>query len=44
MSEVWHANPNGKFVISELRHRSRGQLELQHCVRGELLAKTIVAT
>jgi Glyoxalase superfamily protein len=38
MSEVWHANPNGKFVIGELRHRWRGQLELRHCVRGELLA------
>jgi hypothetical protein len=26
MSEVWHANPNGKFVIGELRHSSRGPL------------------
>jgi hypothetical protein len=44
MSDVWHANPNGKFVIGELRNRWRGQLELRHCVRGELLAKTIVDT
>ena len=26
MSEVWHANPNGKFVIGELRYSWRGQL------------------
>jgi hypothetical protein len=25
-SEVWHANPNGKFVIGELRYSWRGQL------------------
>jgi hypothetical protein len=25
-SEVWHANPNGKFVIGELRHSWRGPL------------------
>jgi S-adenosylmethionine synthetase len=24
MSEVWHANPNGKFVIGELRYSWRG--------------------
>jgi hypothetical protein len=43
-AKVWHANANGKFVIGELRHRSRGQLQLRHYVRFELLAKTIVAT
>jgi hypothetical protein len=28
MSEVWHVNPNGKFVIGELRHSWRGPLRL----------------
>jgi hypothetical protein len=37
---VWH---HGN-VIGELRHRSRGQLQLRHYVRFELLAKTIVDT
>jgi Glyoxalase superfamily protein/S-adenosylmethionine synthetase, central domain len=44
ISEVWHANPNGSFVIGELRHSWRGPLELRQCVRGELLAKIIVDT
>ena len=31
-AKVWHANPSGKLVIGELRHRSRGQLQLRHFV------------
>jgi hypothetical protein len=44
MSEVWHANANGKFVIGELRYSWRGQLRLRHVVPFEILAETIVVT
>jgi hypothetical protein len=33
--KIWHVNPTGKFVIGELRRRSRGQLEFRHCWRPD---------
>jgi S-adenosylmethionine synthetase len=42
--KIWHVNPTGKFVIDELRHRSRGQLEFRHCWRPDQLGKIILAT